>query len=73
MLVSSSTGKNIGDLLNAKGITWGFFEGGFDLSITNPDGSTGCARSHTSLVTSSLPPPSGLLGGGRQGRPGPAE
>ena len=23
------TGKNIGDLLNAKGITWGFFEGGF--------------------------------------------
>lgn len=23
------TGKNIGDLLNAKGITWGWFEGGF--------------------------------------------
>ncbi len=22
-------GKNIGDLLNAKGVTWGFFEGGF--------------------------------------------
>jgi phospholipase C len=34
--------------LNAKGITWGFFEGGFDLTITNPDGST---RTHTSLVT----------------------
>ena len=24
-------GKNIGDLLNAKSITWGWFEGGFDL------------------------------------------
>lgn len=46
-----SSGKNIGDLLNAKGITWGFFEGGFDLTITNPDGSTGCNRTHTSLVT----------------------
>jgi phospholipase C len=23
------TGKNIGDLLNAKGVTWGWFEGGF--------------------------------------------
>jgi phospholipase C len=46
-----SSGKNIGDLLNAKGITWGFFEGGFDLTITNPDGSTGCSRTHTSLVT----------------------
>jgi phospholipase C len=44
-------GKNIGDLLNAKGITWGFFEGGFNLSTKNPDGSTGCARSHTSVIT----------------------
>jgi phospholipase C len=38
-------GKNIGDLLNAKGITWGWFEGGFDLTITNANGTTGCARS----------------------------
>ena len=37
-------GQNIGDLLNAKGISWGSFMGGFDLTITNPDGSTGCAR-----------------------------
>ncbi|HTB73350.1 MAG TPA: alkaline phosphatase family protein, partial [Polyangiaceae bacterium] len=44
----SFTGKNVGDLLNAKGITWGFFEGGFDLSITNPNGTTGCARATTS-------------------------
>jgi len=45
------TGQNIGDLLNARGVTWGFFEGGFNLSTKNPDGSTGCSRSHTSGIT----------------------
>src|ERR1700760_3334238 len=49
--VLSMSGKNVGDLLTAAGISWGFFEGGFDLTITNPDGSTKCARSHTSTVT----------------------
>ncbi|HWG70200.1 MAG TPA: alkaline phosphatase family protein [Steroidobacteraceae bacterium] len=44
-------GKNIGDLLNAAGVTWGFFEGGFDLAVTNANGSTGCKRSTTSTVT----------------------
>lgn len=44
-------GTNIGDLLNAKGITWGFFEGGFNLSTVNSNGSTGCKRSTTSTVT----------------------
>ena len=47
----SMAGKNIGDLLNAKNITWGFFEGGFDLSITNPNGTTGCKRSTVSTLT----------------------
>jgi phospholipase C len=37
-------GKNVGDLLNAKGISWGSFMGGFDLTVTNPDGSAGCKR-----------------------------
>jgi phospholipase C len=45
------SGQNIGDLLNAKGISWGFFEGGFNLSLTNANGSTGCARSTTSAIT----------------------
>ena len=49
----SMSGKNIGDLLNAAGVSWGFFEGGFDLSVTNPNGSTGCSRSTTSLITNS--------------------
>ncbi|MGC2638275.1 MAG: alkaline phosphatase family protein, partial [Acidobacteriaceae bacterium] len=45
------TGQNIGDLLNAAGVTWGWFEGGFNLSIKNPNGTTGCGRSTTSAVT----------------------
>ncbi|GHD99413.1 phospholipase C [Defluviimonas sp. 20V17] len=45
------TGRNIGDMLNARGITWGWFEGGFDLSVTNPNGTTGCGRKTTSAVT----------------------
>ena len=37
-------GKNIGDLLNDKGITWGAFMGGFDLTVVNPNGTTNCGR-----------------------------
>ena len=37
-------GKNIGDLLNTKNITWGSFMGGFNLLKTNPNGSSGCNR-----------------------------
>ncbi|GAB0120248.1 phospholipase C [Acidisoma sp. 7E03] len=44
------TGKNIGDLLNAAGITWGGFMGGFNLGLTNANGTTGCARSTASAV-----------------------
>jgi phospholipase C len=47
-------GKNIGDLLNAKGIAWGWFEGGFDLTLTNANGTTGCARS-TPAVAPNVP------------------
>jgi phospholipase C len=43
--------QNIGDLLNAKGISWGFFQGGFNLNLTNANGTTGCARSTTSTIT----------------------
>jgi phospholipase C len=39
-------GPNIGELLNAKGATWGSFMGGFDLTATNANGTTGCARSN---------------------------
>jgi phospholipase C len=43
-------GKNVGDLLNASGITWGSFYGGFNLQTTNPNGTTGCGRSTHSTV-----------------------
>ena len=49
--VVQMTGKNIGDLLNSAGVTWGFFEGGFDLTARNANGTTGCSRSTTSAVT----------------------
>jgi len=48
-------GKNIGDLLNDRGITWGSFMGGFDLSIVNADGTTGCKR-HTNPTAPGTPP-----------------
>jgi phospholipase C len=47
---ATMTGKNIGDLLNAKKISWGWFEGGFNLELTNSNGTTGCARSTTSAT-----------------------
>ncbi|TPW30944.1 alkaline phosphatase family protein [Martelella alba] len=47
------TGRNIGDMMNDRGISWGFFEGGFDLTLTNTNGTTGCARTTMSDVTKS--------------------
>jgi phospholipase C len=44
-------GSNIGDLLGPAGVSWGFFQGGFDLTIKNANGTTGCGRSTTSTVT----------------------
>ena len=45
------SGKNVGDLLNTANITWGGFMGGFDLSASNANGTTGCARSTVSPNT----------------------
>jgi phospholipase C len=47
-------GTNVGDMLNSKGISWGFFEGGFDLTAKNANGTTGCQRSTTSAITGVL-------------------
>jgi phospholipase C len=43
--------QNIGDLLNAAGVTWGAFMGGFDLQTVNANGTSGCMRSTTSAYT----------------------
>jgi phospholipase C len=47
----SMSGTNIGDLLTAAGISWGWFAGGFNLSLTNANGTTGCRRSTASAIT----------------------
>lgn len=39
------------DLLKNAGVSYGVFMGGFNLGITNSNGTTGCARSTTSAVT----------------------
>ncbi|SDE17434.1 phospholipase C [Paraburkholderia lycopersici] len=44
------SGKNIGDLLNARNISWGGFMGGFNLTTVNGNGTTGCKRSTLSTV-----------------------
>jgi phospholipase C len=46
----SMGGQNIGDLLKARQITFGSFMGGFDLTVSNPNGSTGCQRSTFSPI-----------------------
>jgi phospholipase C len=46
----SANNKNIGDLLNAKNLTWGGFMGGFNLQTVNANGTKGCLRSTFSQV-----------------------
>jgi len=49
------TGRNIGDLLNERGVSWGGFMGGFNLKAKNADGSTGCQRqTYSSTVSESV-------------------
>jgi phospholipase C len=40
--------RTVGDILSSNGVTWGSFMGGFDLTKTNANGSTGCSRSTVS-------------------------
>lgn len=50
-MLASMAGNNIGDLLTEANVTWGWFIGGFDLNIKNPNGTTGCHRSSKSPIT----------------------
>src|SRR6202022_171141 len=42
-------GKNVGDLLNAKGITWGWFQGGFAPTGVDANGRAVCGSHHAGL------------------------
>ena len=44
-----TTGKNIGDLLNARNITWGWFQGGFTPTGTNAAGLAVCGSTHKNI------------------------
>jgi phospholipase C len=50
----SMTGKNVGDLMNEKGITWGWFQGGFKPSGTSNDNNNNtkaiCDTSHMNIA-----------------------
>jgi phospholipase C len=43
----SMAGINVGDLLNRKGVTWGWFQGGFAPTSRNADGTAVCASQHS--------------------------
>ena len=44
-----TTGKNIGDLLNARNITWGWFQGGFTPTSTNSAGLPVCGSTSKNI------------------------
>jgi len=44
------SGKNVGDLLNAKGITWGWFQGGFAPTGVDAAGRAVCGQHHAGLA-----------------------
>jgi phospholipase C len=46
----SMSGKNIGDLLNEKGISWGWFQGGFKPSGTSADNKPVCGYAHMNIA-----------------------
>ncbi|MGI8697121.1 MAG: phospholipase C [Mycobacteriales bacterium] len=43
------SGKNVGDLLNAKNITWGWFQGGFAPTSRAADGTPVCGTTHANI------------------------
>jgi phospholipase C len=44
-----ATGKNIGDMLSAKGVSWGWFQGGFTPTSTNAAGFPVCGATHNNI------------------------
>ncbi len=52
-----ATGRNIGDLLNAKGVTWGWFQGGFAPTAPWPGAPgtfAGCGATHANVGGASV-------------------
>jgi phospholipase C len=47
-------GKNVGDLMNAKNITWGWFQGGFTPIKMTPEDKTYCGPAHNNTAHKSV-------------------
>ncbi|MGD0608387.1 MAG: alkaline phosphatase family protein [Streptosporangiaceae bacterium] len=47
--VGVMTGQNIGNQLNARGVSWGWFQGGFAPTGTNSAGYAVCGAAHTNI------------------------
>jgi phospholipase C len=53
--LAAATGRNIGDLLNSKGVTWGWFQGGFTPTTkASSTGSAVCGSVHNNLGGTSV-------------------
>ncbi|VXB78419.1 phospholipase C [Arthrobacter sp. 8AJ] len=53
--LAGMTGRNIGDLLNAQGTSWGWFQGGFAPTTAAADGTpASCLASHTNAAGASV-------------------
>ncbi len=50
----SMKGKNIGDLLNEKEITWGWFSGGFKPSAITQEGKAICESAHVNIAGNNI-------------------
>ena len=48
--MATESGKNVGDLLNAKNLTWGWFQGGFAPTGYNSAGQAICGSHHVGLA-----------------------
>jgi phospholipase C len=48
------SGQNIGDLLSAAGVSWGWFEGGFAPTSRTPNGTPVCGKAHTNIGGASV-------------------
>jgi phospholipase C len=49
------SGQNIGDLLDAAGVTWGWFQGGFTPTSILPNGTPVCGSTHTNIGGATIP------------------
>jgi phospholipase C len=43
------SGQNIGNLLSSRGVSWGWFQGGFAPTSRSPNGTPVCARAHNNI------------------------